>query len=357
VQLGALAETSVTNEAKPLARENHYVAQALLRRWADDGKRVWSCRLLVSNQRVPQWTRHSVRRIACQRDLYTTVSAGKQVDAFERWISKEFEEPGLEFIEKLHARARLQPRDWRAIARFAALQDMRTPLDFVASMQRWEQETPDVLERSARLSVERIAQAQRLGKTLELRTNENPFAQFVQVQTLQAREQSPTASVKVQVTLGRDFWIARIRYLLRNDGPLEKIEHKWSIAEPAEGEPGWIMSDHPVLRLNFNSIEEYNLEGGWGNRGTEIMMPLSPRHLLYTQVGRKREGRFSFSTEHTRLIQSFLAKRAYRWIFADRPYAWVPMVRPREVSAEQYSEEHRAWKAWHQGQIQEEAAT
>ena len=44
---------------------------------------------------------------------------------------------------------------------------------------------------------------------------------------------------------------------------------------------------HPVLRLNYYKPGQYDFRGGWGNPGSEVLMPLSPRHLLYVQVGKK----------------------------------------------------------------------
>ena len=44
------------------------------------------------------------------------------------------------------------------------------------------------------------------------------------------------------------------------------------------------------------------------------MMPVSPRHLLYVQVGKKIANRFSFSLHHTSLVQQLLVKRAHRRI-------------------------------------------
>ena len=36
---------------------------------------------------VPEWERRSVRAVAYQRDLYTSLMSGDEADEFERWIA------------------------------------------------------------------------------------------------------------------------------------------------------------------------------------------------------------------------------------------------------------------------------
>jgi len=84
-----------------IARDSHYVPQATLRRWSEDGQHVQAYRILVSHSEVPEWTLRSIRGLAYQRDLYTTFAGGQELDEFERWIAKEYEEPGFDAVNKL----------------------------------------------------------------------------------------------------------------------------------------------------------------------------------------------------------------------------------------------------------------
>jgi hypothetical protein len=47
------------------------VREATLRRWSDDGERVWGYRLLVSHRGVRPWRRELIARLTRQTDLYT----------------------------------------------------------------------------------------------------------------------------------------------------------------------------------------------------------------------------------------------------------------------------------------------
>ena len=114
-----------------ITRDSHYVPQATLRRWSEDGVNVHAYRLLVSHQNVPEWQPHSLRGLTKQRDLYTTFEGDHEGDDFEKFITREIEEPGQAAIEKLVANAKMKPTDWHSIARFVAAQQMRTPLFFI----------------------------------------------------------------------------------------------------------------------------------------------------------------------------------------------------------------------------------
>jgi hypothetical protein len=131
--------------------------------------------------------------------------------------------------------------------------------------------------------------------------------------------------------------------------------HRWSVAAPF-GDLQWPLPDHPVLRLNWNSESDYNFSGGWNSPGTEIMMPLSPRHLLYVKVGAKMRNRFTFGQKATEPLQRLLAERAHRFIFATRKEKWVATVRPRTVDAEAMAAEDQEWREWHQDQVASEIA-
>ena len=113
-----------------MARDSHYVPMATLRKWSADGTHLFAYRILVSSPKVPMWRRRPIRGVACRRDLYTVFSGGQELDDFERGLSADFEQPGLEAIDKLVRGARLTPVDWRRMARFIAVQDVRTPPEF-----------------------------------------------------------------------------------------------------------------------------------------------------------------------------------------------------------------------------------
>ena len=116
-----------------------------------------------------------------------------------------------------------------------------------------------------------------------------------------------------------------------------------------------VSSDDPVVRLNFYSHGKYDFGGGWGNKGTEIFMPIGPNHLLYTQVGSRPPQRGTqFSSEQAEIILRCIAEHAHRFIFASKSEANVVSLRPRAVSAELLKDEDAQWSKWHEEQTEAE---
>jgi hypothetical protein len=337
-----------------LAHKNHYVPQSTLCRWSKDGTHVQAYRILVSNQNVPEWKPRAISGIAFQPDLYTVFEGDEELDEFECWIGKEFETPGLEAIDRLISQRRLTPADWKAIANFVAAQDVRTPLNYILSMQRWHQEVPKIIEDSIQESIKKLEAARLDGIKLTPSESKNEFSELFRVHVASPSDPNcDEASIQAEVTLGRRFWTASIRHLLT--GVAKTLsQHRWSVAQPHENME-WPITDHPVLRLNFYKPGQYDFSGGWGNKGSEIIMPVSPRHLLYVQVGKKTNNRFKFSPANTALVQHLLVERAHRWVFARRPEAWIAEVKPRIVDAEMFTAEENAWSQWHQEHCRAEA--
>ena len=85
---------------------------------------------------------------------------------------------------------------------------------------------------------------------------------------------------------------------------------------------------------------------GFGKPGCDIIMPVAPRLALFTQVGKKHERDFEFSSDHTRIVQRLLVERAFRWVFARQPFDWVETIRPRRVDPQLFEEERRAKREW-----------
>jgi hypothetical protein len=123
---------------------------------------------------------------------------------------------------------------------------------------------------------------------------------------------------------------------------------------PPEGVE-WFTSDDPVVRLNYYNHSKYDFGGGWGSKGTKIFMPISPKHLLYTQVGSRPPQRGAqFSSEQAEIIRRCIAEHAHRFIFASKPDANMESLRPRTISAELLKDEEAQWSKWHEEQTEAE---
>ncbi len=335
-------------------RDNHYVQQALMRRWSKDLNNIWVYRTLVSHPRVPQWQLKPIKGLAVAENFYTVFSSGHAIDAFEKWIQEEFEDPGIEATNKLVDGTRLTPLDWTAIQNYVAAQDLRTPRSYLDSQKRLRKVLPSLLNQAWDEVIEELSTVPAEETCSVPSTSHDAFSKTIHVQLEQPTNHvKNNGFVRASVRIGRKFWTTSVREQLLQNTEIIHCE-RWSVVEPF-GNEQWPLTDHPVVRLNFYQTGKYNFHGGWGMKGSEILMPVSPRHLLYAQVGSRFPNRFTLSSSGTYCFQRFLLERAHRFIFAADMSDLFARLRPRVVDPERFRAEQNDYKKWQQEQVQVEA--
>lgn len=329
--------------------DNHYVSRNYLKRWTSDGLQVWVYRVLVPHENVPIWREASTRGIAYHKHLYTTVAASGESDEIERWLDAQFEAPAEEAIAKAVANQRLSPRDWRLLARFFAAQDVRTPARLLENMARWSSSLPALIhetmtESLAKLEAMSSSERAALPKNAPQRADP-PFRVSVE-----RREDVGGGWVKGETISGRGLWLWSIRQLLSGPALEALCQHRWTILAPPEGEY-WFTSDDPVLKVNFNSLEDFTFGGGWGSVGTDLFLPLGPKHMLFTQIGKPVPPRGAqLAPNKASIVRRLIAEHAHRYVFASRPDGSVPSLRPRTVDSAEFKREEAEWANWHADQ-------
>lgn len=335
---------------RQFTRRNHFVPQAYLRRWAGAQGKVWCYRLLVSDAGVLPWKLHSVRSIGFHEHLYTTVLAGRETDQFEAWIEREFETPGQRAIAKVVSERRLTPEDWKALIRYTAAQDVRTPARYIEDRRRWDPQMEQMIEETLRQSIaewEAADDATRETLARDKPAGRAPFDFPFRV-TITRNPAGEGGWIGAETIVGRQMWLAKIHLHLTTTIRVLH-EHRWSIMRAPEGMK-WLTTDDPVVRLNYTSDQDYNFGGGWGSTGSEFLFPLSPTHLLYTQIGRRHESRITPPFHLAQRLQRMIAKHAHRWIYSAAPVEGIDTLRPRKVDRVQYAQEMDEWKQWHRNQ-------
>ena len=325
--------------------KNHYVPELYLKRFQEDSGRICVYRLLVPHPRVPVWKRSTAGGVGYYRHLYTRLVAGVESDEIEEWFNRDFESPAEEALHKATSNLRLSEKDWYRLVRFLAAQDVRTPARLLEDLSRWNKEAlPTLQECLADLPKSReemrtkLAERKRLPNTeylpIRVKTEIVPGQEF--------------GRVRAELVVGRGLWLFSLKHALENTAKILHT-HKWSILRPPDG-MSWFTSDKPVVRLNFHHEGKYDFEGGWGSKGTEILFPLSPRHLLYTQVGHRVPVRGSVMPS-AHMVRRMIAEHAHRLIFSATEDAEVPTMRPRVESAEAFQNEKMQWDRWNEDQV------
>jgi len=327
-------------------RRDHYVPRMYLKPWTTNG-RVWAYRILVPHEKMPTWTQKSSKAVAYHAHLYTCVVASGETDDFERWLDAEFEAPAAGPLQKVVSGARLARDDWQHLIRFVAAQDVRTPARLLQHLRWCDKNVPDILETTLKKTVGELEEAHRAGKRIS-RVPTDEAQNFPVRITKHIEPGEEMGQLKAEIIVGRDLWLWSMKRMLTHTAKVLH-EHKWAILRPPPG-MHWITSDNPVIRLNYYQPGRYDFRGGWGNPGSEILLPVGPQHLLYTQIGKRPSMRGEVSLEHARLIRSFTAQHAHRLIFACERDPEVERLRPRVVDPDAFRDENEKWRGWHQEQ-------
>ena len=329
-------------------RENHYVPRLYLKHFEAAPGKIQTYRLVVSHAHIPLWKLRNIGAVAYHSHLYTRLIAGAESDDLENWFNTEFETPAEEPIRKVLEDRQLTASDWRNLIRFLAAQDVRTPARLIDSTKRSIRETPEQLEQVLARAKEAMRIAKQTGKPLP--TALVPNREFMPLRiTTEVDQDKKMGQLKVELLIGRGTWHFEIKHLL--DKTLDiLLTHNWGILSPPEG-LRWFTSDDPVVKLNYYNEYKYDFGGGWGRIGTEIMLPLSPYHLLYTKIGTPAPPcRTTLTFSKAKFIRRFIAEHAHRMIFASTEDPQVRKLKPREVNLEKVRYESEQWRNWHQVQ-------
>lgn len=326
-----------------IKRDNHYVPQFYLKQWSHDNRTLYVFRRLVSDNKVPYWSKQSINSVAKQMYLYTKMVASVESDEYENWFNTDFEIPVQEAYYKAINDRHLSADDWRKLIRFTAAQIVRTPTFLAKDMMLWKKVAEDTLNKLPQL-IEKVDK--KISEGYEVDSNKN----LMDI-PLKVNVNPEDSTVKVEVTIGRESWLSTIKHLLsRNIDVL--LQHSWSIV--SINCLDLVTSDDPVICLNYNNENDYNFGGGWKKKNSNIIFPLSPNHLLFTQIGKKTKSRTEFDIDKSRIIQRVIAQHSYRYIYAHDRNNSVRDFCLRIVDAEQYIIEKEQWDHWHVNQIETE---
>ncbi|QKZ06050.1 DUF4238 domain-containing protein [Pseudomonas eucalypticola] len=334
-----------------IKKDNHYVPQAYLRRW-QTGNQILTYRLLVPHENWPHWKVHSPKSIAKLQHLYTYFSGSQDSDEIEHWLDSDFEQPGLASIAKVVKEAKLNPEDWQNLFRFALAQSVRTPTGLERFLKRQDETLEKILESSMGESVAKFEAAQASGTKFETPPAVDPHSKLP-LKLSRIKNDDGSESIQAKVLSGRKFWIWQLEHILKNT--VNRMPAlRWTILH-APAYTSWPTTDNPLTRIWDGPNGKLSLEGGWGVPGTKIFLPLSPKHLLFAQVGQRPPRRGTVVSLHeAAYIRTMILYGASRYVFSTDTHD-IAECRPRTVSQKQFDEERKRWADWHVTQSEEEA--
>lgn len=338
----------------PVAYNNHFVPQFYLKHFASVTGVVERYRILVAKDSVQPWKSSHVAGTAYQQNLYTRIVGGEESDDIEVWLNKEFEYPAVPALKRAVNDDRLSKDDYRVLSRFVAAQVVRTPAFLVKNLDRWRETAQrEIIETPARI-IRKLEDAKRTGVPL-VQSQSTMAAEYFPMRVREVSSADPKMrTFRTEMVVGRAFWIYSMKHMLSST--LNRLaEHRWTILEAPPNLP-WFTSDDPVLKLNYHNNQHYDFGGGWGSIGTEILLPISPRHMLYTKIGSKPPLRGSvIAAEKAIEIRRLIAQHAHRVIYSHSRDREIEQLRPRHIDESLFRHEQAEWSKWHKEQSEAEA--
>ena len=325
----------------PFTRDNHYVPRLYLKHFASESGYLCRYRTLVSKPTVPEWKRVNIGGVGYQSHLYTRALAHGDSDEIEQWLNRDFETPAESSLSKAVNGERLEKEDYRLLVRFLAAQIVRTPAFLIENLPRWREAAASQLEDASQNLRKELERARVTGQPIE--SERFPNSEYYPIRvTREPSADGKSVVIKTETVVGRGTWIFAMRHILTST--LDRLaDHRWTILS-AEDDLPWFTTDDPVVRLNFRNPSDYDFKGGWGVAKTNIFLPLSPKHLLFTQVGEKSYQRGEILPRDLAImLRRMIAEHAHRYIFSPSKDPAIPQYKPRVVNGEAIKNENEQW--------------
>lgn len=316
-----------------------------------DGK-VLTYRLLVPHENCEVWKRHSPKSIAKHQNLYTYFSGSEVSDEIESWLDRDFEGPAAASIAKVVNESRLTSQDWSNLFRFALAQSVRTPTGLHSFMKRQNDTLESILTTSMAQSLAKFEEAQDAGIVLEQPPIDDSDSKLP-LRLHRVKNDCGEEGFEARVLNGRKLWIWHLERVLKHSIHCLPA-YRWTILHAPPGVT-WPTTDNPFTNLAISTNGRMSLGGGWGVPGSQLFLPLSPKHLLYTRVGTRPPQRgTTLNIDDAKFFRAVILSGANRYVFAVDTEE-IESIRPRKVSREQFDAEVTAWANWHEDQSKEEA--
>lgn len=319
---------------KDITHKNHYVPQFYLKNWSQDRKKIWVYSLIVPHAKLPYWQQKSIEYIAVWNDFYTRHNGEKEVDDFEKWFNKEFETPVEPVINKLIDNNPITRQEEILLTHYVMAQDLRVParVNFILD--------------SAKESVKNFMDSFSLENVTKediLNFKHRAINDLLPINVHVDREKQ---EMEMRTFVGKSVYLYSLKFLLTST--IKKVEHyRWHVVHAADG-VSFPTSDNPVILLNYYGNNNYDFKGGWGVKHVNIIMPLSPECLLFTEVGATTESSKFYTREWSGFFRKIIIEHAYRYVFAYEKQKGMLSINPRRVSKERFLAEKETMNGWHE---------
>ncbi|MBR3158802.1 MAG: DUF4238 domain-containing protein [Atopobiaceae bacterium] len=331
-------------------RDNHYVPQAYLRQWSNNGNTVWTYDTVVRDKRQNAWRSKSVRGVAHWLDFYTQVcDDGTIDDSIEVLFGENYELKASNVLKKVRENEALTSEDMSALIDFAILQMVRTPAAYLNNRTAMGLAFFSAASKTANkfLELERDPNFNENTPALveALQPNCPPFPQWEFSITMD----ESTGDYTYSMPMGRKNYLASIGHVLNGEMGKRIRSYRWNVIKMPEGTT-LPTCDNPFVRADLRGLDQGKKVHHDLSQCTNCFMPLTPKHLLCadSDADQPIAARLAEDDELLELVNALIVQNALRYVYDCKRSSWIEKLRPRRVDPEYCNRMDDAMRRWNE---------
>lgn len=327
------SEAALSDQKSQVTRNNHYVPQMYLRHWSTNGNTVLDYRLLVHYKGEETWKRSSIRSTCSWQDFYSQHLPDGIDDSVETYFSQRYETPAAPVFQKVEADASLSANEMRILVEYLVAQLFRTPSAMIRHTSLLRREFAPTAEAAVNRGVSAL-RLKGLGFAYPSADEGAVQAPFPNI-PIHSRLDEERLEIVVSTSCGRQGFLASIGSILGGAVPRVLLSYPWVILKTPRGAE-LPTSDDPVVVFRVEAGDKVVIGGGMGVQYTNIMLPLDPRHVLFTEVGMDFYQLAALKMDRRLFDIMFEAiiKNAFLHVFSRSSIDDIGSYRPRRVDPE-----------------------
>lgn len=335
---------------KEISRNNHYLSQMYLDAWKNDNNEVLVYELLVPNEKCPIWKSKSTKSVGSYDSMFVRLKNGIEVDDIEEWFRDRYETPAKKSLEHAINDERITIDEWHCLIDFVACHIVRSPAYIIKILDLAKKDCIPIFEEKCE-DISNFSEKEILNTIAENKTDKLNELFPIKITGI-GSDNKNNEIFKIETIFGKQFYIWIMIHLLQNTSKILH-SHKWGIIT-VDKNVILPTSDDPVICLNYNSESDYNFDGGWGKENSNILFPISPNKILYTQVGIKVKPRINVGYKTSLLFKKMIIEHSYRKVISNFVDKDVVRIKQRYVSEGEYKKEKKMWEDFQKNYLEKE---
>lgn len=337
-----------------LSRNNHYLSQMYLEAWKNENNKVEVYELLVPNIKVPLWQSKSIRSVGSLDNIFVRLKNGKETDDIEKWFNEKYETPVKIALDHAINDERITIDEWHSLIDFLACHIVRSPAFIIKTLDSGKK--CDNVFQEALAKISQMKKEDFLKRKIPLESaqnnNKNNDDMFPFKMTNLGDCDKDNVLFKVETIIGKQFYLWHVKNLLENTSKILH-KHKWSIITVDE-RVTLPTSDDPVICLNYYKENNYDFGGGWGKENGNIIFPISPQKVLFTQIGIKLKPRINADYQMSLLLKKMIVEHSHRKVISKFKDDDVTKIKPRYINEIEFKREKKMWEDFQKNYLEKE---